>query len=133
MLEDVVIQTILKYNMIQKNDKVVVAVSGGPDSMALLNALINLKEKLDIQLFVAHVNHMIRSSADSETEYVKQFCKDKNIECFVKKVDVIKRAKLEKISTEMKDMLFLMKYIIKLKLTKLPSHTMQTTMQKPLL
>ena len=100
MFEDVVLQTILKYDMIKEHDRVVVAVSGGPDSMALLNTLINLKEKFKTQLFVAHINHMIRPSADSETEFVMQFCKNKNIECFVKKVDVIKKAKLEKISTE---------------------------------
>ena len=100
MFEDVVLQTILKYDMLQEHDKVVVAVSGGPDSMALINTLINLREKFKIQLFVAHVNHMIRPSADLETEFVMQFCKNKNVECFVKKVDVIKKAKLEKISTE---------------------------------
>ena len=100
MFEDKILETISKYNMIKSGEKVVVAVSGGPDSMALLNTLINLKEKLQCELVVAHVNHMIRSVADSETEYVKEFCKSKGIECFVKKIDVISLANEQKIGTE---------------------------------
>ena len=100
MFEDLVMKTITKYNMISKGEKIVVAVSGGPDSMALLNALINLKEKLQCELVVAHVNHMIRAVADSETEYVKEFCKSRGIECFVKKVDVTSLANELKIGIE---------------------------------
>ncbi|MBR2743685.1 MAG: tRNA lysidine(34) synthetase TilS [Clostridia bacterium] len=99
-MENKVVETIKKYNMISENDKVIVAVSGGPDSMALLNALFNHKDELKISIFVAHVNHMIRAVADSETEYVKDFCANKGIECFVKKANVLKIAKDEKISTE---------------------------------
>ena len=100
MFEDKILETISKYNMIKSGEKVVVAVSGGPDSIALLNTLINLKEKLQCELVVAHVNHMIRAVADSETEYVKEFCKSKGIECFVKKIDVISLANEQKIGTE---------------------------------
>ena len=100
MFEEKVLETISKYNMILKGDKVVVAVSGGPDSMALLNTLVNLKEELGCELVVAHVNHMIRAVADSETEYVQEFCRNKGIECFVKKVDVLNIAENEKIGTE---------------------------------
>ena len=100
MFETRVLNCIMKYNMISNGDKIVVAVSGGPDSMSLLNVLINLKEKYDIELFVAHVNHMIREVADSETKYVEEFCKEKNVPCFIKKVNVLQIADEEKISTE---------------------------------
>ena len=100
MLENMVLNCITKYNMVSNGDRIVVAVSGGPDSMCLLNVLISLKEKLNIKLFVAHVNHMIREVADSETEYVKNFCDSRGIQCFIKKVDVQKIADDEKISTE---------------------------------
>ena len=100
MFEDKILETITKYKMLSENDRVIVAVSGGPDSMALLNVLVNLRDKLKITLFVAHVNHMIRAVADSETEYVNDYCKKNGIECFIKKVDVIKIAEEEKISTE---------------------------------
>ena len=100
MLEEKVLWTIKKFNMIDENDLIVVAVSGGPDSMALLNALLNFKEMLKFNIVVAHVNHMIRAVADEETTYVKEFCDKNNIQCFIKKIDVVKKAELEKISTE---------------------------------
>ena len=99
-IEEKVLDTITKYNMIQDNDKVVIGVSGGPDSMTLLTLLNNLKEKLNINIYVAHINHMIREEADDETEYVKQFCKKINVECFIKKIKVEEEAKKLKIGTE---------------------------------
>ena len=99
-LENKVLSTIKKYNLINENDRIVIGVSGGPDSMCLLNILNQLKEKLHITLFVAHVNHMIREEANEETEYVKKFCQNLNIECFVKYVDVISKSNENKIGTE---------------------------------
>ena len=92
-MKEKVLKTIKKYNLINERDKVVIGVSGGPDSICLLHILNSLKEELKIELYVAHVNHMLREAADSETEYVKEICKKLNIECFVKKVDISKLAK----------------------------------------
>ena len=95
-----VLRTIRKFNMICSGDCIVVAVSGGPDSMSLLRVLIKLREKFNIKLVVAHVNHMIRAVADSETEFVRGFCEDNGVECFVKKVDVVGLSEKLKISCE---------------------------------
>ena len=101
MITEVIKNTIKKYNLIQEQDIIVVAVSGGPDSMCLLDNLINLKDELKIkQIIVAHLNHMIRSEANSETEYVKQYCNEKGIKCFIKYVDIKKIAQEQKIGTE---------------------------------
>ena len=101
MVRETILNTIKKYNLIDPNDIIVVAVSGGPDSMCLLDNLVYLKEQLKIkQIVVAHLNHMIREEANSETEYVKAYCKSKNIECYIKFVDVIKIAEKQKIGTE---------------------------------
>lgn len=100
MLEDKVLDTINKYKMINRNDRVVIGVSGGPDSMTLLNILNNLKEKLNIKIYVAHINHMIRQEADEETEYVKEFCAKIGVEFFVKRIKVEEEAKRMKIGTE---------------------------------
>ncbi len=100
MLEEKVLETIKENNLIQKSDRVVIGVSGGPDSMCLLDILYCLKEKLNIELVVAHLNHGIREEADSETEYVKTYCKKNSIPCYVKKVDIPKLAKEEKLGTE---------------------------------
>lgn len=100
MLEEKVMKTINKYNMIKNGDKVVIGVSGGPDSMSLLNILNNLKEKLNIKIYVAHINHMIREEANEETEYVRKFCNKLGIDFFAKKIKVEEEAKKLKIGTE---------------------------------
>ena len=94
-MEDKILDTIKKYNLIQNGDKIVIGVSGGPDSMSLLNALESIlrNKKLNYNIYVAHINHGIRKEASEDEEYVKKYCKEKNIECFVKKVDLKKVSK----------------------------------------
>lgn len=88
-LEDKIYKTIKEYQLIEPEDVVIVAVSGGPDSMCLLNSLYNLKEKLQIKkIAVAHVNHMLREEAELETQYVKKFCEEKNIDFYAKYVNI---------------------------------------------
>lgn len=100
MLEKKVLNTIKKYDLIKNEDNIVVGVSGGPDSMALLNILIKLKEEMKFDITVAHINHMIRTEADEETKYVQNFCETKNTKCFIKREKVEEIAKNEKIGTE---------------------------------
>ncbi len=101
LLEEKIFHTIKKYELIKYGDTIVVGVSGGPDSMTLLNALFSLKENLGINLVVAHINHMIREEADEETEYVKNYCNMHEIDIYIKKTDVLKLAQEEKKSTEL--------------------------------
>lgn len=100
MLKEEVLKTIETYNLIEKNDKIVIGVSGGPDSICLLHVLYGLKEKLGIEIVVAHVNHMLRDVADLETEYVQSFCEKIGIECYVKKADILEISKTQKKGTE---------------------------------
>lgn len=75
-------------------------MSGGPDSMSLLNALINISKKINFKIQVAHINHMLREEADLETEYVLKFCEEKNIPCYIKKENVKELSIKQKIGTE---------------------------------
>ena len=100
MLEDKVLNTIKRYEQIKSGDTIVVGVSGGPDSICLLNVLKNLQHELKINIVVAHINHMIRKEADSETVFVQDFCEQRDIKCFVKKADVLQIAKEKKLGTE---------------------------------
>ena len=95
-----ILQTIKKYNLIEENDSIVIGVSGGPDSICLLHILNELKDELNFKIYVAHINHMIREEADEETEYVKDFCKNLGIECYIKRIDVVKIANNLKRGTE---------------------------------
>ena len=68
--------------LLNKNDNVVVAVSGGPDSMALLNLLLKIKQEKNINIICAHVNHNTgRIGQVEEQEYVEDYCKNNNIIC----------------------------------------------------
>ena len=95
-----ILQTIKDYNLIENGDKIVIGVSGGPDSICLLHVLNEIKKQIDFEIYVAHINHMIREEADEETEYVKKFCNQIKVECYVKKIDVQKQAKEEKRGSE---------------------------------
>lgn len=99
-IRNTVIQTIKENNLINENDKIVIGVSGGPDSMCLLHVLNELKPSLNFDIFVAHINHMIRKEAEEETQYVQEFCSKIDVPCFVKFVDVTKKAESEKTGTE---------------------------------
>ncbi len=75
-------ETIEKYNLIDKDDKIVVAVSGGPDSISLLDILY----KLNYNICVAHVNHGLRENAIIDQKFVEDFCNKRNIPCFIKQI-----------------------------------------------
>lgn len=99
-MQEKVLSTIEKYNLIQANDKIVLGVSGGPDSLFMLDILNKLKEKLQIEIVVAHVNHMIREEANEEEEFVKEFCKKIEVEFYSKRIEVEKYANNNKIGLE---------------------------------
>ncbi len=100
MLEEVVLETINKNNLIKNGDSIVVGVSGGPDSITLLDILIKLQKNIKFNIVVAHINHMIRTDADEDQEYVEKYCKKNNIPFYVKREKVEILAKNQKIGTE---------------------------------
>lgn len=59
---------------LNEDDAVVVAVSGGPDSMALLHLLIEFRKTKNIEIICAHVNHKVRKESDSEEIFVQEYC-----------------------------------------------------------
>ena len=73
-----------RQQMLQPGDKVICAVSGGADSMALLWCLYLLKDKLNITLEAAHFNHGLRGAeSDRDEAFVRAFCKTHGIVCHV--------------------------------------------------
>ena len=59
---------------IKYGDSIVVGVSGGPDSMALLHLMSSIKKVIDIEVVCAHVNHNVRKESSSEKVFVEKFC-----------------------------------------------------------
>lgn len=103
-MKNKILETIKKYNMIENGEKVVLAVSGGPDSICMLDILKDIKndEKIDMnfEIVVAHVNHMIRKEAEEDEKYVKKYCEENQIEFYSKSIDVQKMANNNKIGVE---------------------------------
>lgn len=71
--------TIIDNGLISKNKHVLIGVSGGADSIALLHVLNNLKNKIGFHILVAHFNHNVRSSAQDDESFVKNTATDLNI------------------------------------------------------
>ena len=99
-MEKSVLSTIEKYNLIQPKDKIVLGVSGGPDSLFMLHILNKLKDELQFEITVAHINHMIRKEAEEEEEFVREFCQKINVKFYSKRIEVEKYANNKKIGLE---------------------------------
>ncbi len=99
-LEEKFLKTIKENNLIEKGDKIVVGVSGGPDSITLLTCLNRYKEKLGCSVICAHINHLIRDDSTEDEQYVENICKKLGIPCFIKRAEVLKIAEEQKRGTE---------------------------------
>ena len=63
----------------EQNDKIVIGCSTGPDSMALMDMLLKIRDKYSLQLICAHVNHNIRAQSKEEEEFIKKYCEKNNV------------------------------------------------------
>lgn len=97
-----VLDTINKYKLIEDGDKIVLGVSGGPDSISMLNILNEIKNEqlIKFEILVAHINHLIREEAGEDEKYVQNYCEKNNIECYIKRIDIQEVAQTKKIGTE---------------------------------
>lgn len=69
----------IKSLNIAENEYIICAVSGGPDSMCLLNLLIKLKEEQKFNIVCAHINHNLRIESNEEEIFVKNYCKENDV------------------------------------------------------
>jgi tRNA(Ile)-lysidine synthase len=83
-----VINAIKQYGMVQRGDGVVVAVSGGPDSTALMHILNMLKDEMGFWMVPAHLDHRLRPESDLDAEFVREMSRKLGLEAQVKVVDV---------------------------------------------
>ena len=77
------------YGMINEGDSILVALSGGSDSCALLFYLVTQYSKNKIKIYAAHLNHMIRDKdADRDEKFVKNLCAEYNIRLFTERLNI---------------------------------------------
>lgn len=100
-MKDKVLKYIEEKFMIEKGDSVLVALSGGPDSVCLLHILYSLSKNMNISLYAAHVNHCLRGEEAIEDEkYSEELCGSLNIPFYCKRVDIKAVSKERGVSTE---------------------------------
>lgn len=103
-MKEKVLQTIKKYGLIENGDRIVLGVSGGPDSISMLKVLYDIKmdESIDLQydIVVAHVNHLIREEASDDEKFVKNYCEKIDVPFYSASIDIQKIANNNKIGTE---------------------------------
>lgn len=95
-MEEKVLKTIKKYELIKSGDNIVLGISGGPDSICMLYILNSLKKDLNFNIYVAHINHMLRENAKLDEEYVKNTCEKLNITVYIKHIKIKEIAEKEK-------------------------------------
>lgn len=90
-----------EHSMIAPGETVLVAVSGGPDSVALAHSLWLLREKLGISLCIAHLNHSFRGKeSDEDAEFVRLFASSLGVPCVIEKIDVPRVRETLRLSAE---------------------------------
>ena len=100
-MENKLVNTIEEFNLINDGDNVLVGVSGGPDSMALLYLLLYAKKHLNFNILVAHVNHGVRGDEALEDEqFVRRKARELDLPYFSTNVDMIAYGEKHKISPE---------------------------------
>lgn len=96
-----ILETIRQERLFAPGDRVVVGVSGGPDSVCLLHALVRLAGELDLHLTAVHIHHGLRGAeADRDQAYTEELCRSLGVECKVFARDVRALAEEQGIGTE---------------------------------
>jgi tRNA(Ile)-lysidine synthase len=100
-IEQKVLKFIDEKDLVEKNDKILVALSGGPDSVFLLHFLLKFRKRYAIEVGAVHINHMIRGkSANEDEEFCRKLSINLNIEFLSVQKDVKSFAELHKFSIE---------------------------------
>ena len=95
-----VLENIRRYNLIENGDNIIIGLSGGPDSMALLYVLLDIDE-IDFNIHIAHINHGVRGKEALEDEnFVKDLAKKLELPYYSTRVNMDEYAKEKGLSSE---------------------------------
>lgn len=99
-LQGKVRRTIETHGLLRPRDTVVIAVSGGPDSVALLHLLTAMRTEYDLTLHIAHLNHQLRPDAGEDAEFVRELASQLGLPVHIASVDIRALATDKKLSLE---------------------------------
>jgi tRNA(Ile)-lysidine synthase len=88
LLESKVRHFIREHRLLSRHKRLLVAVSGGPDSVCLLHILVKLQDELNLQLHVAHLNHQLRAGSAADARYVGKLARQLKVSATIEKRDV---------------------------------------------
>ena len=97
---DRVLQYVREHQMIEEGDCIVTGVSGGADSVCLLLMLLEIRKVIPMEICVVHVNHMIRTDAARDADYVRELCLANEVDFTLVEADVQTIARNRRLSTE---------------------------------
>lgn len=96
-----IVKNFFDTGIIKDGDILLVALSGGMDSMCLIDAFYKLQSEVNYKLMAIHVHHGIRGKeADRDLKFVKEYCKSMDIKLIEEKVDAVKYAKKKNLTIE---------------------------------
>lgn len=99
--EQIFLETVEKYHMLEPGDRVLAAVSGGADSVCLLALLAKMEQRLDIQVRALHVHHGLRGAeADRDADFTETICRKLGVPVRIVRADVRRYAREERLSEE---------------------------------
>ncbi|MFW6308580.1 MAG: tRNA lysidine(34) synthetase TilS [bacterium] len=95
-------QFLREKSLINTGETLLLGVSGGPDSLTMLDLFFRLREQneSDFEFVVFHLNHCFRSGAAQEAEFVREFCQKRSLEVNIKSFDVPSFAEKEGLTPE---------------------------------
>jgi tRNA(Ile)-lysidine synthase len=93
-------RTIRKHDLIEPGDKVLVALSGGPDSVALFHALNFIAPQFGFSVAAAHINHGLRKKAGQDRRFCVELCKLHGVQLHSKVIDIAALAKKRNLGIE---------------------------------
>ncbi len=88
MVEELFLEAIERHSLLKKGDKVLLGVSGGPDSVALLYNFLRIKQEYKLKIVCAHFNHALREESGSEQEFIRNLCRELAVEFISEKKEV---------------------------------------------
>ena len=91
----------LREKLIEENDKVIVGFSGGPDSVFLLEMLLKLREEINFEIILVHINHLLRGeNSDGDENFSLEHGKKKGLKVFSRKIDITTLGKVKGLTLE---------------------------------